>query len=405
MARWCKECARVRVQPRIFVFVRDLPPEFFLNSPVHSSSPAATPRQDGFYLPADDGRLGRVWLPWPLETQANLRSEIAGLAQVISGFAPVSILASPGAEKNASEMCGSAADIDTLEHQSLRLRDTGPAFLIDGKGGSAAVDWRFNGWGGRGEFGNTDAEFAHALLGFTEVRRFRAPLTVENSASVSDGSDTLIALAPAVFDEKRNPDVTRMEAFSIFMHWLGTARVIWLEDAHPADALQCEVRALTAFIKPGVVAVSAAHDDHPHGEVLRKTAERLSKANDARGETLELVTLPTPPPLKTPGAAPLSYTGFVPVNGTVLVPSYDAPGDERAADILAGAFENHSVTPVPARTLAAAGLSLPSVILPHQARLLERDRATILPRSAWGQEPPDAEALLQKYVEMAKADE
>jgi agmatine deiminase len=376
-----------------------------LNSPVHPSSAAATPRQDGFYLPADDGRLGRVWLPWPGETEANLRTEIAGLAQIISDFAPVSILAAPGDEKNAHDMCRSSAEIEILDHQSSRLRDTGPAFLIDGKGGSAAVDWRFNGWGGRGAFGGADIELAHSLLGIAEVRRFRAPLTVEGSAFVSDGRDTLIALAPAVFDEKRNPNVSRMEAFSIFMYWLGTARVIWLEDAHSADALLCDVRSLAAFIEPGVVAVSAAHDDHPHGESLRKTAERLSKASDARGEALELVTLPTPPPLQTPGAAPVSYTGFASVNGTVLVPTYDVPADARAADILAGAFENHSVTQVPARALAEAGLSLPSLILPHQARLLERDRATILPRSAWGQEPPDVDALLQKYIDMAEADD
>ena len=376
-----------------------------MNSPAQSASPAATPRQDGFYLPGDDNRLGRVWMAWPGDSQVHLRGEIARLVQIITDVVPVSVLAASGDEKNARTMCGTAADIETVEHRSLRLRDTGPAFLIDGKGGSAAVDWRFNGWGERAPYDAVDADFAHALLGFTEVRRFRAPLTIESSAYISDGRDTLIALAPAVFDKKRNPEVTRIEAFSIFMYWLGSARVIWLEDAHPADALLCDVRALTAFIEPGRVAVSAAHDDHSFGDILHKTAERLSTASDAHGETLEVVTLPTPPPLKTPGSAPLSYTEFVPVNGTVLMPTYDAPGDERAADILAGALEKRSVTPVPARTLAEAGLSLSSLILPHQARLLERDRATILPRSAWKQEPPDVDAILEKYIEMAEADE
>ena len=267
------------------------------------------------------------------------------------------------------------------------------------------MDWRFNGWGGRGERGAADIELAHSLLGLAEVRRFCAPLTLENSAFTGDGRDTLMALAPAVFDGKRNSHITRMEAFAIFLYWLGTACVIWLEDAHPADELVCDVRALAAFIAPGTVAVSAAHPDNPHGKTLRKTAERLSKAADARGETLELVTLPAPPPLQIPGAAPLSYTGFVPVNGTVLVPAYDAPADERAVDIFAGAFENHSVIAAPARALAEAGMSLASVILPHCARLLERDRATVLPHSAWGQAPPDLDARLQKYIDMAEADD
>ncbi len=367
-----------------------------------SAPTTATPRQDGFYLPADESRLGRIWLPWPRETQANLRQTIAEIAHIVTEVAPVTVIAAPGDEQEARKLCRRAAEIETLDHQTLRLRDTGPAFLIDGKGGSAAVDWRFNGWGGRGAHGKADIELAHALLGFSEVRRFRAPLTVENSAFCGDGHDTLIALAPAVFDENRNAHVTRMEAFSIFMYWLGVTRVIWLEDAHPADELQCDVRALAAFIAPGVVAVSAAHPDHPHGDVLRKTTERLTKARHARGETPRLVTLPTPPPLQTKGAAPLSYTSFVPVNGTVLVPAYDAPADARAADIIANAFETHPVISVPARALAEAGVSLSSLILPHHARLLERDRATVLPRSAWGQAPPDVDALLQKYIDMAE---
>ncbi len=103
---------------------------------------------------------------------------------------------------------------------------------------------------------------------------------------------------------------------------------------------------------------------------MRKTVERLSKASDARGETLQLVTLPAPPPLQTPGAALLSYTSFVPVNGAVSVPACEAPADKRAAKILAAIFQNHSVIPVPGRALAEAGASLPSVVLPHQARLL-----------------------------------
>ncbi len=368
------------------------------------SETTATPRQDGFYLPADEGRLGRAWLPWPRESHSNLRATVAQIAQIITEVAPVTVIAAPGDEADARKLCASAAEIETLDHQTLRLRDAGPAFVVDGKGGSAAVDWRFNAWGGRGDHGPADIELAHALLGFAEVRRFRAPLTIENSAFCGDGHDTVIALAPAVFDEKRNAHVTRMEAFSIFTYWLGAARVIWLEDAHPADELLCDVRALAAFIAPGLVAVNAAHPDHPHGDVLRKTAERLAKARDARGETLHLLTLPAPPPLQTVGAAPLSYTSFVPINGTVLVPAYDAPADERAADILAGAFENHPVISVPARALAEAGVSLPSLILPHQARLLERDRATVLPRSAWGQAPPDVDAILQKYIDMAEED-
>ena len=182
------------------------------------------PNGDAFYLPADSCPQARLWLPWP-KHNAALQTAIAAIVQAVAGFEPVALLAEPGDEANVRAACGrNATEIFPLVHVSPRLRDTGPTFLIDGKGGSAAVDWRFNGWGGRGDSG--DADLAHALLGAAEVRRFRAPLTLEGSSFVGDGRGTLLALASAVFDQDRNPALTHTEAFGIFQGWLGAARVI-----------------------------------------------------------------------------------------------------------------------------------------------------------------------------------
>lgn len=102
-----------------------------------------TPHQDGFYLPADSARLGRLWLSWPRDP--TLRAAVTVLARALADIAPVSVIAAPGQENAARAALGSAADIEILDHAAARLRDTGPTFLVDGKGGSAAVDWRFNG--------------------------------------------------------------------------------------------------------------------------------------------------------------------------------------------------------------------------------------------------------------------
>ena len=73
------------------------------------------------------------------------------------------------------------------------------------------------------------------------------------------------------------------------------------------------------------------------------------------------------------------------MNGGLLVPAFDAPSDTRAADILAEVFPDRVVRLVPAGVLAESDIPLTSLVLPHPARLLERDRATLLPRSAWSQ--------------------
>jgi agmatine deiminase len=324
---------------------------------------------------------------------------VAQLAKDIVAFEPVVIVARPGDEAGARAMCGDVGEIVALAHDTMRLRDIGPAFLVDGKGGAAAADWRFNQWGERAAVSQADEIFGHSLLGFAEVRRFRAPLTLEPGSYVGDGSDTLIALAPAVFDPARNPRLERLEAFAFFRHWLGMSRVIWLEDAHPADPLFADIRALVSFVQPSLALVTYA-DDQP---TLRRVAEALAKARDAQGKNLVLVPLPAPPQPRD-CTAPLSYTTYLPVNGAVFVPAYDAATDDEVAEIFARLFPDRAIHFVPALAFAQAGVTLSSLAIPQPARLLERDRATVLPRSAWSQQAPDVDAMLQKYIDLAEKD-
>jgi agmatine deiminase len=360
----------------------------------------STPHQDSFYLPADTARLGRLWMSWPRETGAC--EAVIALVRVLSEFTPLSMVAVAAQESAARAAVGQVADIVILDHDLSRLRDTGPTFLVDGKGGAAAVDWRFNGWGNRAALTPNDESFAHTLLGFAEVRRFRAPLTLEGSAFVGDGLNTLLALAPAVFDPARNPGLSRLDAFAILQQWLGVSRVIWVENAHLADRLATDVRAVAAFAAPGRVLVSQGDDQHRSTAALATVARDLARVRDAQGKHLDIVPMPAPHVVDT--AAPASYTGFLAVNGAVLAPAYGQATDERARAILSEQFPNHHVLMVPALALARFGLTLTAAALPHPARLLERDRASLLPRSAWAQPAPDVDAILQKYIDLAAAD-
>jgi len=363
-----------------------------MNNPIpalHGGTFGSAPAADAFYMPADTCRLARLWLTW--SQQPLINEAVVTVARVAAGFQPVTLLSPPGHEKTVRDMCGAGVDVVPLAAASPRLRDTGPTFLIDGKGGAAAVDWRFNGWGERSDA--RDAALAHALLGAAEVRRFRAPLTLEGSSLVTDGRGTFIALSAAIFDPRRNPQLSQLDAFGILQNWLSATRVIWLDDAHPHDVLQCDVRALTAFAAPGMAIVSAPEDD----AVLVKLTERLARTRDASGAALDIVRLP-----RVSAEMPASYTNFLPLNGSLLVPAFDTADDARACDILANLFPDRSIQPVNALALARAGITLSSIALPQPARLLERDRATVLPRAAWSQPTPDAEALLQHYIELAE---
>jgi len=362
---------------------------------------AGTPFDDGFYFPADDCRHAQMWLPWPREPA--LRAAVANVAKIVMRYEPVALVVAPGDEESARRACVGAS-IAALPLDALRLRDVGPSFLVDGKGGAAAADMRFNGWGERYAAGR-DATFAHELLGAIEVRRFRTPLTLEGSAFVVDGAGTALVLAQAVFDLARNPGLTPLDGFAMLQKWLGVTRVVWVGRGLPGDTHAADVRALVNFLAPGVVAVSSVPGDHPHADVLKDTRAALQQAKDASGGPFTLVDLRAPDPVFRAGRAlPLAYTNFLAVNGAILVPMFGTGTDESALDVLARSFPGRAIEPVPAMIFADHETSLTALALPQPARLLQRDRATTLPRSAWSQPAPDVETLLQKYVDMAEKD-
>ncbi|MBQ6692595.1 MAG: agmatine deiminase family protein, partial [Clostridia bacterium] len=114
----------------------------------------STPREDGFYMPAEYAPQRRVWMLWP-ERPDNWRDNAkpaqeayAQVAIAVSEFAPVTVGASKAQFDRARKMLPDYIRVIPLESDDAWMRDVGPTFLVDGKGGLRAADWTFNAWGG-----------------------------------------------------------------------------------------------------------------------------------------------------------------------------------------------------------------------------------------------------------------
>lgn len=357
------------------------------------------PTDDGFYLPAEWCRHARTWMAWPTTRTAqageleNLKNTVANIAQTVLRYEPLTILVDQDDRAEVFDWCGPQVDALTMPHDSVRLRDTGPTFLIDGKGGSAATDWQFDGWAERAASWQNDATLTHSLLGEIEVRRFRAPLKLEGTAYCSDGAGTLIASSAAALGKNRNPRVSKLDAFDILSKWLGITRVIWIDEVVGNDFGNGEIRRLCTFVAPGHVIVNRTGSE-PLRSTLDALAERLADTEDARGERLRVKRLP----LVDIGGHVATYSTFYVCNQAVLVPQYDLKSDELALNNMKPIFPGREVIGVDARTLLNHEMSLSSLLQYQPARLLERHKATLLPRSAWNRPAPDHVGLLEAYI-------
>lgn len=104
------------------------------------------------------------------------------------------------------------------------------------------VAWRFDGWDDQVESWRRDEKVCHALLGEAEIRRFRAPLTLAGSAFCGDGEGSLIAYTTTALNNRRNENVTKLDAYGVLNQWLGVKRVMWIEHGVRMGPSACELR-------------------------------------------------------------------------------------------------------------------------------------------------------------------
>src|SRR5690349_6362096 len=109
----------------------------------------STPAADGFRMPAEWERHERCWMAWPCrpETFAGginaACAAYAEIAQAIAQFEPVTMVCNPADAAEASLACGVGVEVMPLPISDSWIRDTGPSFVTDDKGGVAGVHWQF----------------------------------------------------------------------------------------------------------------------------------------------------------------------------------------------------------------------------------------------------------------------
>jgi agmatine deiminase len=299
----------------------------------------------------------------------DARKVYADVARAIARFEPVTMLASPRLVAGASLGCGSTVSVMPLRQDDSFLRDTGPTFVTDGKGGLAGVSWTYNGYGGRLTDIANDAQTAKRLLRTLGMRRYKAPLVLEGGAIVVDGEGTLVTTEAVLLDPARNPGLERKDVEAILADMLGIHRVVWLAAGLENDLAGGHVEMLVAFARPGVVlATTTADANDVNFPVLQENLERLRRATDARGRVFDIVALPQPTPRRKAGRRlPLSYANFYIANGAVVVPAFGDALDDQALQVIRAAFPDREAVQIDALDLFVAGGGINSITCPQPA--------------------------------------
>jgi agmatine deiminase len=335
--------------------------------------PVRTPVSDGLHMPAEWEPHAACWLAWPCRSDvlydiSALKRATAEVAASIARFEPVRMLAGPELASEAAAMCGPAVEVVVQKSTDSWVRDSGPTYVIDGKGGIAGIDWMFNDWGHHPvddsilekkpvPTGAYDLDMTVTWLHRQKVRRYVAPFILEGGAFHVDGEGTMLVTEQCQLDPARNAGMSKEHLEELYKAYLGVEKIIWLGNGLEDDCTRGHVDILACFVAPGKVMLHNCTDPADANYAVSQDAiRRLGEATDAKGRPIEVILMPQPEE-KCIGnwRLDLSYINFYIANGGIVMSSFDDDFDDDAYEIMCAAFPDREVVQVPSLGIFQGG--------------------------------------------------
>ena len=325
-----------------------------------------TPRQHGFYMPAEWEPHETVWLSWPhnkmtfphlREVEDAYTAFIAALAgsEHIYLFVP-----SPAVNrivKARLRACGadlSGLTIRTTTYADVWIRDYGPTFVVNrALGMSAMVRWEFNAWGGKYDDQIADGKIPSLMNRWLDLPVFPAGIILEGGSIDVNGRGVVMTSRSCLLNPNRNPKLTEHDLEEQLKEYLGVVKVLWLNKGIAGDDTDGHIDDIARFASP--TTILCAYEKNPDDEnyaALKENYEYLCHATDQEGNPFIIVKLPMPDPVVDGGErCPASYTNFFIGNRVVVVPVFADPHDAEALRILEGLFPDRNVVGINARAM------------------------------------------------------
>ena len=322
---------------------------------------------DSLRLPAEWEPQSAILIAWPhagtdwAERLAEVEETYIALVAAIVRYQRVLICVADADLQIYAEARLRSARVDMqrvrfveAEYDDTWLRDSGPITLARAGGGFQLLDFRFTGWGGKFQASRDDqlvsALAAQQLFADSDVRSI--DFALEGGAIDSDGAGTLLTTWQCLHE--RHPQRSRESLSHDLADWLAQQRVLWLDHGYlEGDDTDAHIDTLARFASEDAIVYQACDDaaDSHYAELQAMGAE-LAALRTADGRPYRLFPLPWAQPVLDHGRRlAASYANFLIVNGAVLMPAYGDAADTQAQAMMAQAFPQHEIVPIPCRAL------------------------------------------------------
>lgn len=321
-----------------------------------------TPKQLGYYFPAEFAKHSATWLSWPHKEASwpgkieTIYPRYAEFIKLVAEGEKVNINVVDEAMKQKAFRYVTEAGAD-LNHVQFFIhptndawcRDHGPAFLINPvEKKKMIVDWGYNAWGGKYPPFDLDDVIPTLIAKHYNIPVVHPSIVMEGGSVEFNGKGTLLTTRACLLNPNRNPHLNQDQIEKFLIDYYGVNHILWLGDGIIGDDTDGHIDDLTRFVNEDtVVTIIEENKSDENYEILQDNLKELKTLRLENGKQLNIVELPMPSPVVFEDQRlPASYANFYIANKYVVVPTFRDKQDEKAIDLLQKCFTDRTVVGV-----------------------------------------------------------
>ena len=319
-----------------------------------------TPRELGYYFPAEFAPHRATWLSWP-HKEASWPGKIHTIFPSYAKF----IKELTKGERvciNVGDEAMKSFAISCLEKESVDLslvdfffhpsndawcRDHGPAFLINPQAPQpkAIVDWGYNAWGNKYPPYDLDDVIPTLIGAALNLPVFHPGIVMEGGSVEFNGAGTVLTSTACLLNPNRNPHLNQAQIEQFLCDYYGMQQVLWVDEGIVGDDTDGHIDDTVRFVNDDtVLTVVEENKQDENYELLQHNLKQLQQMRLLNGKALNIIELPMPEELVFEDQRlPCSYANFYIANKSVIVPTFRSDRDEKALRIIQEAFPTRDV--------------------------------------------------------------
>lgn len=314
-----------------------------------------TPRESGYYFPAEFSRHDATWLSWP-HKEASWPGKIDAIYPAYARFVKelakgeeVRINVVDEAMKTfaVAQLQAAGVDMDMVRFffhptNDAWCRDHGPAFLINPAAAQkkVVVDWSYNAWGDKYPPYDLDDVIPTLVGKALNLPVYHPGIIMEGGSVEFNGKGTVLTSTCCLLNPNRNPGLNQEQIEGYLRNYYGVEQILWVKEGIIGDDTDGHIDDTVRFVdEDTVVTVVETDKGDENYQLLQDNLKELKKMRLLNGKQLNIVELPMPGAvIHEDMRLPASYANFYIANESVIVPTYRCDQDEKALQLIQECF-------------------------------------------------------------------